>query len=176
MLQHDPEKLATQAEIAMRRGVEMQVEPPRRGRADRSRDREEAVKPETMREVLIAVGRSPATPAIRTATMVAGLAQAALLLGSILLLTRKNAGRVLSILALLAFIGATLATMFKFSDPAERIAEELRSKVVASEGYRGLPEERPPARWTSASRSSHRAFTRASAAPASSRWPGPPFR
>ena len=140
MLQRDPEKLAAQAEVMVRRGVEMQVEVSEEDERI-VRVMKESLTPETMRDALIEVGRSPATPAIRTATMVAGLAQAALLLGSILLLMRKNAGRVLSILALLAFIGATVATMFKFSDPAERIAKEIRTKVEASEGYRGLSEE-----------------------------------
>jgi hypothetical protein len=88
---------------------------------------------------LTAVADHPQTPAIRTTTMVAGFAQAALLVGSILLLKRRNMGRVLSMLALLAFIGATVATFYKFPPVAKDSGRALAAKVTETNEFQALP-------------------------------------
>jgi hypothetical protein len=141
MIERDHERLAVEIPAMMRQAITIQIE--KSGEDERALQAafEEAVKPETVREALLSVGQSPALKPIRIATMVAAFAQAGLFVGSILLLMRKSSGRTLSMLALLAFIGATIATMIKFQDPAERIATEIKTKVLASDGYRGLPEE-----------------------------------
>jgi hypothetical protein len=100
---------------------------------------EEAFTAETMANAVVAAGEHPAAGAIRTATMVGAVAQAALLVGSILLLMRKNVGRILSMLALVAFIAATIATIVKFPPVAEAVGASVRSSVEETAGYRDLP-------------------------------------
>jgi hypothetical protein len=102
---------------------------------------ERAVDPETLKGVVIAAGHSSATPAIRTATMVAGLAQAGLLVGSILLLMRKGTGRALSMLALAAFVAATIATLVKFPPVAEAVGSAVTANLTDSPAYRDLPAD-----------------------------------
>jgi hypothetical protein len=144
-VQDDPAEIIAQIEAnkdqvraSMRREFEKERE---RGQAQDPRITnaiEETMDPDTIKELVLAVGENPATPAIRTATMVAALAQAALLLGSILLLLRKNAGRVLSMLALAAFIGATIATLVKFPPVADAVGDKLGSAITESSGYREM--------------------------------------
>jgi hypothetical protein len=148
MLEEDPDQIAAQINTGFRKSMEISLE-----RGAREKDSaavraiaEEASKPESVRDLLLAASASPASSAIRTATMAAGLAQAGLFVGSILLLMRKNSGRVLSMLALLVFIAATIATFVKFSGPAQAIGEELKTKVTAAPGYQALaPDDRADA-------------------------------
>jgi hypothetical protein len=143
MLDEEPDQYATAVETWMRQVVEPSLEK-QAGVEDSAFVRaiaEESAKPETVKALIVAAGGTSATPVIRTATMAAGLAQAALFVGSILLLMRKNTGRVLSMLALLVFIGATITTWVKFEVPADRIAAELKSRVVASPGYHALSSQ-----------------------------------
>lgn len=145
MLHDNPDDVTTQITDGMRRSMEISIES-RGGEKNSPAFKaifEEAGKPDNVRELLMAARASPATPTIRTATMAAGLAQGALFVGSILLLMRKNTGRVLSMLALVVFIAATITTMLKFSGPAEQMGAELKTRVSASPGYQALP---PPDR------------------------------
>jgi hypothetical protein len=99
---------------------------------------EQTVDPEVMKDLVVAAARNPATPVIRTSTLVAAIAQAVLFIGSILLLMRKSAGRGLSILALLAFIGATIATMMKFPAFAVDVGEKWGSRITETSNFREL--------------------------------------
>jgi hypothetical protein len=141
-LHEEPDQLTAPLVQWMRQSKELSIEVNSR-KVDTEALRavwDEAAKTETVESLMEAISRSPATPTIRTATMAAGLAQAALFVGSILLLMRRNTGRVLSILALMVYLGATIATMIKFEDPAEQMAAVLKERVTSSAGYRALSE------------------------------------
>lgn len=105
---------------------------------------EQAVDPEMMREALLAVGTHPDAKLVAQATLFAGIAQAVLLIGSILLLMRKNAGRLLSILALAVFIGATVLAMLKFPSIGEQLSERVGAKIETLAAYKDLspPEQK----------------------------------
>jgi hypothetical protein len=126
----------------MKTGMEWSIENSReRGQSDTPVERvmtDAFSDPAKVRQIVVDVSENPATGAVRTASMVAGIAQVVLLVGSIMLLMRKNAGRLLSMLALLAFIGGTIATIVKFPPVATTIGESISSNVVESSGYKDL--------------------------------------
>jgi hypothetical protein len=99
---------------------------------------EQGLDPEVMKEAILAIGNHPASKVIRQTTLFSGLAHAGLLLGSILLLMRKNMGRLLSILALLVIIGANVATVVKFPPIADDVSDRLVTKLESLAGFKEL--------------------------------------
>jgi hypothetical protein len=97
--------------------------------------------PEAFEAAVAATDESPNTGLVRGASVIAAAAQTVLLVGSILLLLRKNAGRVLSMLACAAFIAATLTTAWKLPPVMHDATEAYAEKVVAGPAFKALPPE-----------------------------------
>jgi hypothetical protein len=96
---------------------------------------------ENLKAVAVTVADHPHTKTMRTASLVSAMALAVLLVASILLLLRKNAGRVLSMLALLAFIAGTITTMLKFSGIGDALGDQVATRLAAMSEFKDLPAE-----------------------------------
>jgi hypothetical protein len=82
----------------------------------------------------------PAMRGVRMGSLVAALAQGLLLIGSIMLLTRRSAGRTLSILALTAFIVASIWAALQADGPIKSYGETAIEHLPELESYQALSE------------------------------------